>query len=154
MVRLRRKIAYDGVYKEYPLVRRSAIWYRGRFALMTLDPLSKRILADFSRRCLSCRPGPSSSLLVRSFRQNIAGIIAGEPKYNKMSPGLAAITRQQLPQLKTMFTNFGAIESIAFKRVEEDGTDVYDIEFEHGSTEWRIFLLADGTVDRLGFRPL
>ena len=71
-----------------------------------------------------------------------------------MSPGLAGVTRQQLPQLKSIFANLGAIKSVTFKRVEKNGADVYDIDFEHGSTEWQIILAPDGTIDTLGFRPL
>jgi len=48
----------------------------------------------------------------------------------------------------------GAIKSVTFKRVEKRGADVYDIEFEHGSTEWQIIMAPDGTIDSLGFRPL
>jgi CubicO group peptidase (beta-lactamase class C family) len=89
-----------------------------------------------------------------AIRQNIADILAGQPKYDRMSPALAAVTRQQLPQLKTIFTNLAAIKSVTFKRVEKNGADVYYIEFEHGSTEWQIMMAPDGTIERLGFRPL
>ena len=71
-----------------------------------------------------------------------------------MSPGLAEVTRQQLPQLKAIFVNLGAIKSVTFKHVEKMGADVYDIEFEHGSTEWQIIMAPDGTIESLGFRPL
>lgn len=71
-----------------------------------------------------------------------------------MSPGLADVTRQQLPQLKTIFGNLGAIKSVTFKRVEKNGADVYDIDFEHGSTEWQIVMTPDGIVESVGFRML
>jgi hypothetical protein len=43
---------------------------------------------------------------------------------------------------------------VTFKRIEKNGADVYDIEFEHGSTEWHIIMAPDGTIDSVGFRQL
>lgn len=40
------------------------------------------------------------------------------------------------------------------KEAIPESADVYDIDFEHGSTEWQIILAPDGTIDTLGFRPL
>lgn len=97
------------------------------------------------------KPQPEAEAAIR---QSIADILAGQPKYDRMSPGLADVTRQQLPQLKTILGNLGAIQSVTFKDVEKNGADVYDIKFEHGSTEWQIILAPDGTIARLGFRPL
>ena len=97
------------------------------------------------------KPTPGAEAAIR---QNIADILAGQPKYDRMSPRLADVTRQQLPQLKTIFANLGTIKSVTFKRVEKTGADVYDIEFEHGLTEWRISVAPDGTIDSLGFRRL
>lgn len=97
------------------------------------------------------KPTPGAEAAIR---QNIADVLAGQPKYNRMSPGLAGVTRQQLPQLKTIFADLGAIKSVAFKRVEKNGADVYDVEFEHGSTEWQIIMAPDGTIDSLGFGRL
>lgn len=89
-----------------------------------------------------------------AIRQVIASILAGQPKYDRMSPGLADTTRQQLPQLKTIFGNLGAIKSVTFKRVEKNGADVYDMEFEHGSTEWQVFMTPDGILDTVNFRMM
>jgi len=97
------------------------------------------------------KPAPGAEAAIR---QNIADIIAGQPNYDRMSPGLADVTRQQLPQLKVILANLGAIKSVTFKRVEKNGADVYEIEFEHGLTEWRISIAPDGTIDSMGFRRL
>jgi CubicO group peptidase (beta-lactamase class C family) len=104
-----------------------------------------------SQRFKDQKPTAGAAAVIR---QNIADILAGQPKYDRMSPGLAGATRQQLPQLKTILANLGAIKSVMFKRVEKNGADVYDIEFEHGTTEWQVFIAQDGTVDSLGFQPL
>jgi hypothetical protein len=62
-----------------------------------------------------------------------------------MSPQLAAVTRQQLPQLKTAMAQLGALQSVTFTGVGPDGADIYHVKFEHGMTEWRIMPLAAGT---------
>jgi hypothetical protein len=71
-----------------------------------------------------------------------------------MSPGLADVTRQQLPQLKETITQLGALESVTFKGVGPGGADIYEVKFEHGSTEWRIMMESDGKVAGVGFRTL
>jgi len=43
---------------------------------------------------------------------------------------------------------------VTFKVVGPGGPDIYEVKFEHGSTEWRIILDPDGTVASVGFRPL
>jgi hypothetical protein len=48
----------------------------------------------------------------------------------------------------------GAVQSVTFKGVGPGGRDIYEVKFEHGSTEWRIGMMADGKVEGVGFRPL
>lgn len=122
------------------------------------DAEAKRIMDESAmrgalaaQRFKDQRPTPGAEA---SIRQDIADILAGQPKYDRMSPGLADATRQQLPQLKTIFSNLGAIKSVTFKRVEKNGADVYDIDFEHGSTEWQIVMTPDGILESVGFRMM
>lgn len=89
-----------------------------------------------------------------AIRKNIADVAAGTPDYDAMSPELAAATQQQLDGIKTLFANLGAVKSVTFKSVEQSGADVYVVEFEHGSTEWRIMMAPDGKIDTLNFRPM
>jgi cyanophycinase len=89
-----------------------------------------------------------------AIRKNIADVAAGTPDYDAMSPGLAAATRQQLDGIRTLFANLGAVKSVTFKSVEQSGADVYVVEFEHGSTQWRIMMAPDGKIDMLNFDPM
>jgi hypothetical protein len=59
-----------------------------------------------------------------------------------------------LPQLQPLFAGIGALQSVSFQRVEPDGSDVYDIKFAKGNTEWHVLLAADGRVEGEGFRPI
>jgi cyanophycinase len=104
--------------------------------------------ATAAKRFAAQTAAPGSEAAIR---RDIAELQAGEPKYDLMSAGLADATRQQLPGLKSMFGNFGAVKSVTFKGVAQNGADIYTVEFEHGTTEWRI-VMADGKIDSLNFR--
>ena len=44
------------------------------------------------------------------------------------------------------------MESVTFKSVAQGGADIYEVKFEHGSTEWRITMDSDGKIAGVGFR--
>ncbi len=88
-----------------------------------------------------------------ALRRDIDELRLGQPKYEKMSSGLAHITRQQLPQLTAMIAQFGAVKSVAFKGVGPGGADIYEVNFEHGSTEWRLLMQSDEKVASVWFHP-
>ena len=94
-------------------------------------------------------PGSEAAL-----RRGIGELRLGQPNYELMSAALAGITRQQLPQLKIIIGQLGALESVTFRGVGPGGADIYEVKFEHGLTEWRITLESDGKVAGVGFRPL
>ena len=94
-------------------------------------------------------PGTEAAL-----RRDIDELRAGQPKYELMSPTLADATRQQLPQIKALIVQMGEVQSVTFKGVGPAGADIYEVKFEHGSTEWRIMLDSDGKIASVGFRPL
>jgi hypothetical protein len=104
-----------------------------------------------AKRFAEQKPAEGSEAAIR---KDIADLAAGTPDYDTMSPGLAAATRQQLEKIKTLFASLGAVKSVTFKSVERNGADVYVVEFEHGSTEWRIIMAPDGKIDTLNFRPM
>jgi hypothetical protein len=89
-----------------------------------------------------------------ALRQNIRDLQLGQPNYEIMSPNLADVTRQQLTQLKMIMDQLGALETVTFKGVGPGGADIYDVKFEHGSTEWRIMMDSNGKIASVGFRPL
>jgi bla regulator protein BlaR1 len=86
-------------------------------------------------------PGSEAAL-----RRLIAGISSGKPNFAEMSPALANATRQQLPQLEASMTHLGAVQSVEFHGVGNQGWDIYDVKQEHGSSQWRIALGADGII--------
>ena len=106
--------------------------------------------ADFDRRFKEQKPAAGSEAAVRLM---VEGLIAGKPNYEMMSPGLANATRQQLTGIQTEFAGFGALQSITFKGVGPGGADIYQVKFEKGSIDYRIWLSPDGKVDSANFRP-
>jgi hypothetical protein len=87
-----------------------------------------------------------------ALRRDIEELRTGQPKYEQMSSNLANATRQQLPQLQAAIKQLGAVESVTFKGVGPGGADIYDVKFEHGSTEWRLMMQSDLKIANVGFR--
>jgi len=108
-------------------------------------PLVEAALLKFRA---TASPGTEAAL-----RRQIEGLEKGQPDYDEMGPVLISVTHQQLPILEQTIARLGALKSIAFNSVGQDGADVYEVEFEHGQTEWLILpLTPDGKVNSLGFR--
>jgi hypothetical protein len=89
-----------------------------------------------------------------ALRKMIEDLRLGKPDYDHMSAGLAAATRQQLPQLQSTLAQMGALQSVTFKGVGPAGADIYAVKFENGSLEYRIMLGADGKVEMAAVRPM
>jgi hypothetical protein len=83
----------------------------------------------------------------------IGELRAGKPNYDLMSPGLADATRQQLPQIQSMMNEKGALQSVIFKGVGPGGADIYQVNFEKGSIDYRVWLGEDGKTESANFRP-
>jgi CubicO group peptidase (beta-lactamase class C family) len=94
-------------------------------------------------------PGSDAAL-----RKMIEDLRAGKPDYEGMSSGLAAATRQQLPQLQSTVKRLGAAQSLTFTGVGPGGADIYTVKFENGSVEYRILLGPDGKVESATVRPV
>lgn len=88
-----------------------------------------------------------------ALRKLIDGLRSGKPDYDAMSSGLAAATRQQLPQLQASVTRLGALQSLTFKGVANSGHDIFVAKFENGALEYRILLASDGKVESATVRP-
>jgi CubicO group peptidase (beta-lactamase class C family) len=118
------------------------------------DPEFKR-LSDAARAMAkrvkdqTAAPGSEAAL-----RRLIEESRSGQPNYDLMSPGLATATRQQLPQIQANIIRLGAVKTISFKGVGPAGADIYEVKFENGSLEYRIFVAADGKIEGANMRPV
>jgi hypothetical protein len=118
-----------------------------------LDDAESRRIADAAaasaRRFKDQTPAPGGEAALRSM---IDGLRLGKPNYDRLSPGLAEATRQQLPQIQSMLDQLGALQSMSFTGVGPGGADIYQVKFEHGSLEYRIWLGPDGKVESANYR--
>ena len=105
--------------------------------------------AEVAKRFKDQTPEPGSEASVRKAMEELR---SGNVEYNRMSPGLAAATRQQLAGIQSMLAELGALQSVTFKRVLQNGADVYEVKFEHGSLEYTIVLGPNGIVQGAGLR--
>jgi hypothetical protein len=71
---------------------------------------------------------------------------AGNPNYDRMSPEFAQIAPRQLPYWQIVGQHFGAIVSIGFLRVSEQGWDIYEVQHENDVHQYRIAMGDDGKV--------
>ena len=104
---------------------------------------AQQIAANLSTKIQSQTPTPGSEAALRRL---IAGIGAGTPNYDEMTPEMANVIRQQLPTLHSGALTFGAVQSIEFRGVGNQGWDRYDVKQEHGSTQWSLTLAPDGKI--------
>lgn len=127
-----------------------------RLAVDILERLVNARSADWAatmaRRIKDQTPAPGSEATMRRIVDEVR---AGKPNYDLYAPGIAKVTQQQLPQIQATVVRLGAVQSITFKGVGADESDIYQIKFENGSLEWRIWLSADGgKLLSAGVRPV
>jgi hypothetical protein len=105
--------------------------------------VAERIAAATAAKFQSQAATPGSEAALRRL---IEGVSTGKPNFAEMSPELANILRRQLPQLEAAMTHLGTVQSVEFRAVGNQGWDIYDVRQEHGSSQWRIALGADGII--------
>lgn len=120
-----------------------------------LDDVEAKKVADaaaaFDKRFKDQTAAPGSEAAVRRM---IGELQAGKPNYDLMSPGLAQATRQQLTGIQSMLNGMGALRAVTFKGVGPGGADIYQVKFEKGSLDYRVWLTPDGkVVDRANMGP-
>ena len=89
-----------------------------RLAIDILERLVNARHADWAatmaRRIKDQTPAPGSEATMRRIVEELR---AGKPNYDLYAPGIARVTRQQLPQLQATVVGLGALQSITFKGV-------------------------------------
>jgi CubicO group peptidase (beta-lactamase class C family) len=89
-----------------------------------------------------------------SIRRQIDELQRRQPDLGEFTPALAEIARPQMPHVEDLIAGLASLKSVDFKSVGPGGADIYSVNFEHGSLEWRIFLDADGKIAFQFFRPV
>jgi hypothetical protein len=126
------------------------------------------ILPGRSTRYLAIEPSGTGELSVRSapvrtsptpggedaLRGYIDALRRGEPDYDRMTPEVAAQTRQQLMLNQAILTRLGALRAMSFRGVTALGSDIYNVHFANGSVEWRIGLVKQDRIGRIALGPV
>ena len=108
------------------------------------DEAAKPILeaaAASAKRIKDNKPLPGAEAAVRKL---IADVQAGKLDDTMFAPG----GQQFMPQLTSEVSKMGTVKSIRFLAVGPAGPDIYIVESDKGSWEFRIWLTTDGKVER------
>ena len=97
------------------------------------------------------QPAPGTESALRSL---VAGLAAGSPDYDKLSPGFARIVRSDLPTTHGWFSSLGKLESMTFRGRGAAGDDVYDLVFANGEVRMSAWLDAEGRMMGGILRPV
>jgi hypothetical protein len=105
----------------------------------------------------AARPAPQRRSPVPGSEQALGEYIdalrRGAPKYDDMTPQVAAYTRQELVLNQAILARFGALRAMSFRTVTANGNDLYFVHFANGSAEWRIGLVKQGRIGRIALGP-
>jgi beta-lactamase regulating signal transducer with metallopeptidase domain len=123
-----------------------------RPAMKVEKSVAERQQAAIEQRIKNHVPSPGTEA---SLHRYIDSLLKGQPNYDEMSPARAATERRELPIILPLVQKAGALKTLTFKEVGDDGLDVYDATFANAQFEWRIApLSADGKVVGRGFSEL
>lgn len=100
------------------------------------QPLNPEVAARWKAN----KPSPGTEDAVRKWASALA---ASQPDYEDMTPGLAFAARTQWPQMSQQVKSFGALKDVQFVRVDPDGRDVYEVDFENCKIQVTLGQLAD-----------
>ncbi|HEY6457044.1 MAG TPA: M56 family metallopeptidase [Steroidobacteraceae bacterium] len=109
------------------------------------DALAIRFNAELAARIQSNTPRAGSERAARDF---FAHITHGQPPdYSRMSPEIAALTRQQEPRLVDAVGSLGALQGITFQGVGAGGADAFIVKFLSGALLVHIKLDSRGIIN-------
>jgi hypothetical protein len=119
---------------------------RTRFLTIPADAREEAARPALQRRS----PVPASEQVLREY---IDALGRGAPKYDDMTPQVAAYTRQQLLLNRAVMARLGTLRAMSFRAVTVNGNDLYIAHFTNGSAEWRIGLVKQGKIGRIALGP-
>jgi hypothetical protein len=125
--------------------KRLTVWQYGTALRLerTDADTAKAIKQTIAERIQNRIPAPGSQ---EALRQMLDTGRAGNPHYEQMSPEFAQVARGQLPYWQIVGQYFGAIVSIEFLRVSNQGWDIYKVQHENDVQQYRIAMDEDGKV--------
>jgi beta-lactamase regulating signal transducer with metallopeptidase domain len=118
----------------------------GKFDTLGFTPpdLQRPSPAEIAVRVHSNRPSLGTEASVRKW---LVSLEEGQPNYDDMTGPLAVAAHQQWPQTSGQIKAFGPLKEVRFLRVDPQGHDVYEADFQNSKILVLIDpLTADGKV--------
>ncbi|KQV32469.1 hypothetical protein ASC97_02475 [Rhizobium sp. Root1203] len=81
-------------------------------------------------------------------------LVRRQPNLDRMSEGLSVLVEEQKDFVQAELEKAGALTSLSFKGVSQEGHDIYEAEFERTTMEWGLFLTPRGNIEALYFRSV
>jgi hypothetical protein len=105
----------------------------------------------------AARPAPQrrspESGSEQALRDYIDALARGAPKYDDMTPQVAAYTREQFLLNRAVLARLGTLRAMSFRGATANGNDLYIAHFTNGSAEWRIGLVKQSKIGRIALGP-
>jgi DNA-binding transcriptional MerR regulator len=122
--------------------KRLVFWQRGTARrLERTDAQTARVIKQTILDRINDRlPMPGSQEALRKM------LDAGNPNYEQMSPEFAQVRRAQQPYWQIVGQYLGAIVSIEFLGISNQGWDIYQVQHENDVHRYRIAMGDDGKV--------
>jgi hypothetical protein len=130
------------------------------FLLLVAYTMTGNSFASDYTRCPQCFEGnylirvqasSSTGSTESRLRTTIAQLKSGSPDYDQMQPVLRIAVRQQLTSVESRLKALGDLQSMSFEG-QQNGADVYQVNFTNGPTTWLIAVAPDGKLAALWFQ--
>ena len=127
------------------VAQRLAIWQRGNaIRLHRTDAETARVINQaVANRIRDRIPAPGSQ---EALRQMLDGGRAGTPDFDLMSPEFAQVARGRVTYWQIVGQYLGAIVSMEFLHVSNQGWDIYQVQHQNDVHRYRISMGDDGKV--------
>jgi hypothetical protein len=83
---------------------------------------------------------------VAALRRLVDGIVTGKPSTDDLRAALAAALDHRLSRWQPVIAPLGAVQAVQYLGVDNQGSDVYTVEQEHGVSHWRVALDSTGLI--------
>lgn len=111
---------------------------------------ARRLSQELGERVRSGTPHPRSEATLRELLEQQQ---RGGMSFELLSEELAELVREQQPVVNAELEAKGGLRSLGFRRVAEDGVDIYEVQFAQGSLQCGIGFGEDGRVHTLWMLP-
>jgi DNA-binding transcriptional MerR regulator len=114
------------------------------------DTEAKRLVNELGERVRRGMPHPQSEATLREVLEQQQ---RGSVPFELLSGELVELVREQQPIISAELESKGGLQSLGFRRVGDDGVDVYEAQFAKGALQCGIGFGQDGKVHTLWMLP-